>query len=482
MNKILLFLILALPVYLFAQNNLPDSNNLHFKQIGENKSSKSVWESQSDTLNILKNLEQIFKLQSQKQDLLVQINDSIYHWKWDKISNEWVLNYKEMNLVYNTKFKLVYNITQEWDGARWVNKNQNSYTFNDRNQGTSLLIQKWDGCNWKNQLLLSNDYDSNNNLSHSFTQPWNGFSWKNSVKQTYTYDENNNETSHNQQVWKNNEWMTEFIETHTYDSNNNLTSEREQWFGDSPSDIKKIYFYDSNNNLSSGFSQTWNGTEWENGYQYIYKYTWDKNNNKTSEIIQCWKDNRLTGGTKRTYTYDLNNNMINYLNQGWNGSEWVNSMQDCYTYDSFNNKTSEIYQIWRLNYWFTNHKRFYTFDSNNFKKTYSVKGWQYDGTVSGGDSISYYFHTAITGKNDLYEASSNIEVFPNPNNGAFSITSQTPINSIEIFNLQGLKVYSRRKFNHQTTNGVGLNDHYKGTFILKINAGGKIQTKKIMVY
>jgi hypothetical protein len=482
MNKILLFLILVLPVYLFAQNKFPDNKDLDFNSIENFKYSKTVQESQNNTENKLKNLEQNFKLQSQKQDWLVQINDSIYHWKWDKISKEWVLNYKEISLLYNTKFKIVYNITQEWDGARWVNKNQNSYTFNDLNQETSHLIQKWDGNNWENQFLFSNNYDSNNNLINSFFQHWNSFSWGYPVKQTYTYDENNNETTHTQQVWKNNEWMTEFIETHTYDSNNNLTSEREQWFGDSPIDIKNIYFYDSNNNLSSGFSQTWNGTEWENDYQYIFKYTWDKNNNKTSEIVQCWKDNELTCGTKRTYTYDLNNNLINYLNQGWDGSEWVNSMQFYYTYDSFNNNTSEIYQIWRLNYWFTNHKRFYSYDSNNFKKTYSIKSWQYDDTVSGGDSISYYFHTEITGKNDLDEPSSNIEVYPNPSNGAFSITSQTPINSIEIFNLQGVRIYSRRKFNHQTTNGVGLSGQFKGIFIMKINSGDKIQTKKIMVY
>jgi hypothetical protein len=197
---------------------------------------------------------------------------------------------------------------------------------------------------------------------------------------------------------------------------------------------------------------------------------------------QSWINNEWINGYQTNFKYDSNNNIIWQLNQKWKSGEWVNSNQYVSVFDANNNLTNKIIQNWNGNVWLVYSDFHSSFDKNGFRKMNTTKYWDTDRFISSGDSIVSYFHTANIDNyvNNLPEV--GVVLFPNPNNGVFTINSKDPINSIEIFNLQGVKVYSRRKFNHQTTIGIGLLGQFKGTFIMKINCGDKIQTKKIMIY
>jgi hypothetical protein len=80
-----------------------------------------------------------------------------------------------------------------------------------------------------------------------------------------------------------------------------------------------------------------------------------------------------------------------------------------------------------------------------------------------------------------------ISIYPNPNNGKFTLKSNN-INSIEIYNMLGNKVYTLNDFKRQTTNWTGqasneidLSNFQKGIYFVKIYDGQKTQTKKIVI-
>jgi hypothetical protein len=66
--------------------------------------------------------------------------------------------------------------------------------------------------------------------------------------------------------------------------------------------------------------------------------------------------------------------------------------------------------------------------------------------------------------------------------GKFTVISQTPINAIDIFRLQGTKIFSKQKFNQQTYTEIDLSSRFKGTYIVKVSSGNNILTKKVIVF
>src|SRR5437867_2433032 len=92
---------------------------------------------------------------------------------------------------------------------------------------------------------------------------------------------------------------------------------------------KTIYTYDANGNRTSELQQHWNGTAWDNNYQYIYTY--DVNGNQTSELYQKWNGTAWVNNEQWTATYNANGNRTSYLSQRWVGTAWVNNSQYTYT-------------------------------------------------------------------------------------------------------------------------------------------------------
>jgi len=75
-----------------------------------------------------------------------------------------------------------------------------------------------------------------------------------------------------------------------------------------------------------------------------------------------------------------------------------------------------------------------------------------------------------------------ITIFPNPNNGIFSINSNgCNINLIEIYNVLGENIYSDAISNQKTTNEIDVSDFSKGIYFVKIYDGTEIYDRKIVV-
>lgn len=102
------------------------------------------------------------------------------------------------------------------------------------------------------------------------------------------------------------------------------------------------------------------------------------------------------------------------------------------------------------------------------------------GSILWIDDVSVTFPTGI---NEAFAPEQEIEIFPNPSAGVFSVHSQTLNNEdqfIEVYNLLGTKIHSSAK-SKLSTYSVDLTQQPKGVYFVKVCRGEKSTTKKIIV-
>jgi hypothetical protein len=79
------------------------------------------------------------------------------------------------------------------------------------------------------------------------------------------------------------------------------------------------------------------------------------------------------------------------------------------------------------------------------------------------------------------ETANTLTLYPNPSSGKFTITSLNAINSIEIYNENGVWIYGDYKVHYQTLKEVDLSNFPKGIYLVKVYDGKNLQTGKIVV-
>jgi hypothetical protein len=216
---------------------------------------------------------------------------------------------------------------------------------------------------------------------------------------------------------------------------------------------------------------------WTDYSQYIYTY--DANNNLTSEIDQQFFGTDWENSSKYTYSYDANFNLILEIDQNWNGSEWENSYQYVYTYDAYNNQTSESDQMWNGSTWQNSWQYNSTYDANGIQISDTYLEWDATGAkLASGDSSYYYFHTVETGIPGLN--ASNTAVYPNPAKGKITISSNSPISAIEIYNLSGKRIFADYKIRQQSKE-IDLTGYAKGMYFVKIYNGTTFYNRKVVI-
>jgi Secretion system C-terminal sorting domain len=82
----------------------------------------------------------------------------------------------------------------------------------------------------------------------------------------------------------------------------------------------------------------------------------------------------------------------------------------------------------------------------------------------------------------LVAPETDIQIAPNPCNGKFHIIGITTDNSIvELYNIQGVKVYSNPSFDKIKDDEIDISSAGKGVYLLKVVEGNKTTTHKIVV-
>jgi hypothetical protein len=414
------------------------------------------------------------------QKSLTELIDSVYMWRWDTNNTNWALDYKYSVEQFDANNNPLAELGQNWNGSSWEYSDQAFYTYDVKNNPLTGVWQYWTGTEWENDQKGSYEYDANSNILSELVAYWEGSDWVNTMLLKYTYDENSNETSYLHQNWNGTDWENYWQEIYTYDDKNNMTSAAHQdWKDNQWVDYgQDTYVYDNNNNLVSSVNQVDNGAELVTS-EVTYFYNAD--NKLASDSTYTWGKswNYILLGT---YTYDTYGNLINWLSQSKNGGILENLSRTIFTFDAANNQTSAIRQNWIDNSWVNLDIDRYSYDENNLLTMDSYKYWNSQGTkVMDGDSSIYYYHDAVTGINETEHVNEFICVYPNPNRGKFTLTSNSIIQSIVIFDINGRLVYSDSGLIQQIQKEIDLSKYYKGVYLIKIHTNEGIVTKKVLI-
>ena len=103
------------------------------------------------------------------------------------------------------------------------------------------------------------------------------------------------------------------------------------------------------------------------------------------------------------------------------------------------------------------------------------------GSVLKIDEVHFKSHPLGTGISK-YDYDNTINVYPNPTNGKLYIRGlKSNIQTLDIYNLLGVKVYSIANLQHQLLNEIDLSGLQKGIYFMNIYDGDKIHTQKIVL-
>jgi len=96
------------------------------------------------------------------------------------------------------------------------------------------------------------------------------------------------------------------------------------------------------------------------------------------------------------------------------------------------------------------------------------------------DDLTIMDGLPVTGVDGAIEISDDVCIYPNPSRGKFTITFAGMDNSIEVYNLLGVKIYTAQLM-QQTTKEIDLSDAPKGVYLVKINTGKEIYKSKLVI-
>jgi len=103
-----------------------------------------------------------------------------------------------------------------------------------------------------------------------------------------------------------------------------------------------------------------------------------------------------------------------------------------------------------------------------------------EGTTTINNSFVASLCSGTTGTEEIARQAANIKIFPNPSNGIFTLAQDFDRAEIEIFNLQGMKVYQSR--NNSRLSKIDLSDQPVGIYIYRVGSENQAKiTGKLLV-
>jgi len=367
-------------------------------------------------------------------------------------------------------------------------------TFNVLHAQTKLLSaiqQDWNGSSWENYEGTNFEYDTNNNLITSSYYEWHNGAWRELGQAIYTYNSNNRVTQEAYKEFDSNTgtYKNYIRYTYTFNTNHNLTELlSEDWDGTQwiNSEKQNVSYVDGNIDIL--IDQNWNGKVWVN---YSRSTITNDSSNRVIQIIhENWQNNNWKLSDREIIERNANGIILKSNFEGWNGSAYVESYRIEYTLDSNGNIITETETRPEkqniINYTYDNSQLMNAFAHPFADKT----GMDF---FIGGGSFSFHnkllsieipddtriiidYNNAITLNVNSFEVENKLIIYPNPVKTDLIIRAENPLNTIEIYNILGLKVM-------HTKNSTSINVAHlsKGIYTIKaIDHTGNTSIKKFI--
>ena len=376
--------------------------------------------------------------------------DSIYVWELDTLNKKWVLYEKSVELTYDVNNNLTDKIRKTLENNSWINDYRVTNSYDANNNHLNVTESSWNGSAWDYKYRIEYTYDSKNNQLSETKQSWDVSAWKNLSHYLYTYDSNNNKTLQVYEDASGTGWKNPTQTTYTYDANNNLTKDVAQFWDASLSIWKnsnqRLYTYNSDNKQLTMLTQNWN------------------------EASSAWVDNAIV-----TNDY-LNGSLISKHAQTYAGTSLVEYSLTLYTYDGNNNLTSETFQKPASGKWINWYNIKYTYDSGDYMNYSVSKNYDKAGEKIISSDSTVYFHGMSTGILSLATDNNELNIYPNPSTGKFTVELQQAVMiNVEVYNLTGQKILQ------QKSGAIDMSTFPKGVYFVSTVSDKQAYTKRIVI-
>ena len=107
--------------------------------------------------------------------------------------------------------------------------------------------------------------------------------------------------------------------------------------------------------------------------------------------------------------------------------------------------------------------------------------WGLSSGANYGTKRIYEFDSMLVSINNIVPLKNNITVYPNPATDKVIVNSLKMISTIEIFNINGKKVFATNNLKQQIFSEIDLSNFQKGIYFIKIYDGENTYTKKIVL-
>ena len=376
-----------------------------------------------------------------------------------------------VNYNYDSNKLLIEIIDLGLKETGWKVWGKHTYSYDDHKNNISRLHQYWTGTEWINNYNYMYNYDSSNKFKIVSTkQDWEENAWLNTDRFLYEVNSCGKNTAIVSQDWKETNWLNHSRTEGIFGSDNLLSSKTIKFWNETDTIWRNSYrfLYEKNQDgqLLKNSRENWDGNnlEWKHQHDFIYSY--DESGNLTSYL---WIRN-FTGtwdNVKRElYRYDQNDNLILYVEQSWNGATWENKYRELNSFNLHNNIISQEVEEWNdsLHVWDKQYRINLKYNTNDNINELLYQIPNESNWINDRRFIYYYAANEITANSDL------IKVFPNPNDGCFTVKfdkSNKNKKQIYVFDITGKFLYHRSFSKGYTKADISLHDLPNGTYFLK---------------
>jgi hypothetical protein len=359
-------------------------------------------------------------------------------WKYDN-SKSWDFDGSNFNESYritntfNAKAQVTMGRYEMYDGSNWVDEEFTSYTYDAAGNEATNLDAYYNGSNWDSSRNTFT-YNPANQVTLQVSERYNtgSMQWENDIRTTTTYNGSGQVLSYTIENWNGSQWQNSYRTTNTYVAGR----------------------------LTVSLSETWNST-WENSGQTLYTY------NTAGQVTVLenlyWNSTLWTPSRRSTNAYNTTGDVSSiteemYIPVGAGGYE--NQRRTLMSYNSYHQETVETEESWNAG---TNQ-----FEMQNF-----------DG------EMRYYYEEYTNSVKDNKATASSLNVYPNPAKGSLKLRTSfadATAASVLLLDMSGRMVQQLQlPVAKQHNASLDVSALAPGTYILNMNAGGKVSTQKVVV-
>ncbi len=369
-------------------------------------------------------------------------------------------SYYSPGMGYDTKIEdWKYDHATSWDysGSTVTESYHVLHTFDAGNRVTQTQYEAFDGSNWVDEEFYNYYYDANGNVSTELDAFNNGSSWDSS-RYIYNYNAAGQVTQQLIEHWD---------------------KQTSQWEGG----LRVTNTYNAAGDLTVSLNENWYNNQWMPGYRQTYTYSGNLLIERVTETYNMQWEN----AAKTEYAYGSNNYVLVEENFTWMNNAWEPSQRYTYTYSTQGDKLTSAMDIFSSGGYEQQNLLTFTYNSYHQELSEAEEKWDViqNKYILGGYRIDFYYEEYTNGVKDARATGENLTVFPVPAHDILHISTLLPAPaaaSLQLLDMNGRIVKEAQLpttvQQHITISTASLP---AGTYMLQMNAGGKLVTRKVVV-